>query len=738
MCYLAPVRIGWLPIQRRVVMTNSPTTAHHHGNTSQVKLKPPITPVISSGPVRTSGSDTGAQWSGARLSSGAQQPWRIPGHGSTQAAGSGNCAPAERDQDTARDPSGRGQMPRSQNSKLQHNSLLWTKTAPGQRRGSMPQSSPFIPPLSDGSPDTKHCSSISSITITSRRVVRSSSLPDTSLPPQAGSPMTINSQQTDPAKFLETQYTSQVPPHRKAVVVKVTEHKERSTAFQPSDKKNTVDAVPCNQTPGENSFSNLITRRSPCPAIFNLSSTENRTLPALVNETTKDNLAPGISRESHSSSPSNLTTPETHHPVVLRRKATIVKVEHRESVRRESKERAEHRQSYTEGFRATSSVTYTSNPSHTSTAPPLANEPQLAGFENQALGYVQPRRSNEKVKELHRSTLSFQLSSPSSRSNCWEVLRPRRPASCYARMFSPTEPSTDASDPGFQSTSSALPKKTNIDPLSSGGSGSNRRWSTGGGAGSRDEIYPGRDSTAGDVGQRQKESTLLGNQPPLTLIKVPESSTNAAYDAVMALNAAAVIANIKKHSQQRKRAQTHSSIKREVAPLSQSKPAESGGGDKVSNGELGSEVSLPLETETAACVRHWHAEFVPFQNTDKSSSNINTLSKALEQRRPDFIRRSQARVHALQQHTQERLQLRTTTSSQTPVHRQRDNIFKSQDRSVSVKQLQQLHFRNHSDLPEVKRRKEEESRKLTSQTNRLRAELFKKKILEQVLHRGKD
>ncbi|XP_036427980.1 (E2-independent) E3 ubiquitin-conjugating enzyme FATS isoform X2 [Colossoma macropomum] len=743
LCRLAPVRIGWLPLQRHVVMTSSPNTAHHHGNTSQVKLKPPITPVLSSSSVKAPGSESGdrpAEWRGVGVSSGVQRPWRIPEHSSTQAAGSGNRAPVERDHEVAHDPASRGQMPRSQNSELQPNSLMWT--TPVRRRGSVPQSSSFT----DGSPPPKHSSSISSITITSRKVVRSSSLPDTSIPPQAGgrapSPMAINSHQTDLAKYPHSQYSRQVTPRRKAVVVKVTEQRaESSRVLQACDKDNPVDTFPCHQTPGEGSSSSkLPKRRSPSPAISNLTSVENHTTPAHVSVPARDNFPPGISSVASrdSSVPSTLTTPETYQPVVLRRKATIVKVEHRESYRSEAKGRVEHRHSYTEGFRATRSVTFTSTPSYANTEPLLTNEPSLAES-------AQAGKSNEKVKELHRSTLSFQLSSPSSNgppldnSHSPVGHRPRRPASCYASMFIPPEPSAnDSKDPGFQSTSSALPQKTNIDPGSSTGSSSNRRWSTGGGAWSRDEIYPGRGSSAGDVGQWQRESALLGNQQPLTLIKVPESSADATRNAVVALNAAAVIANIKWQSQQRKRAQSHSSTKGDIDPLSQRKTAERDGGDKVCNGEQGPEVDLSVESKTAACVKHWHAEFVPLQTTDKSPSNTDTLS-ALEQRRPDFIRHSQARVQALQKRARERRQLHSHTPTQTTMQRQRDNIFKSQDRSISGKKQQQQQFRqNYSHLPEVKRRKEEERRKLASQTNRLRAELFKKKILEQVLHRGKD
>ncbi|KAL7869566.1 hypothetical protein AOLI_G00135540 [Acnodon oligacanthus] len=744
LCRLAPVRIGWLPLQRHVVMTSSPNTAHHHGNTSQVKLKPPITPVLSSTSVKAAGSESGdkpAELSGVGGSSGVQRPWRIPGHNSAQATGSGNHAPAGRDHDTAHDLTSRGQMPRSQNSELPPNSLMWT--TPVQRRGSVPQSSSF----NDGSPPPKHSSSISSITITSRKVVRSSSLPDTSLPPQAGgrapSPMAANSHQTDLAKYPHSQYSRQVTPLRKAVVVKVIEQRaETSKVLQACDKDNPVDTFPCHQPPGEgSSSSNLPFRRSPAPAIFNLTSTENHTTPASVSVPARDNFPPTISSVASRDSPvlTNLAIPETYQPVVLRRKATIVKVEHRESYRHEAKGRLEQRHSYTEGFRATRSVTFTRNPSYANTEPLLTNEPSLAES-------VQARKSNERVKELHRSTLSFQLSSPSPKgppldnSHSPVGRRPRRPASCYASMFIPPEPSgNDSKDPGFQSTSSALPQKTNIDPGCSTGSSSNRRWSTGGGAWSRDEIYPGRDSSAGDVGQRQRESALLGNQQPLTLIKVPESSAEATRNAVVALNAAAVIANIKWQSQQRKSAQSQSSTKGDIDPLSQHKTAERGEGDEVCNGEQHAEVDLPVEHRTAACVKHWHAEFVPFQTTDKSPSNTDTLSKALEQQRPDFIRHSKARVQALQKRVRERRQLHSHTPTQTTMQSQRDNISKSQDRNISVKKQQQQQFRQiYSHLPEVKRRKEDERRRLAFQTNRSRAELFKKKILEQVLHRGKD
>ncbi|KAG9267463.1 hypothetical protein AMEX_G18303 [Astyanax mexicanus] len=738
LCRLSPVRIGWLPLQRHVVISNNPKPVQHlSGTNSQVKLKPPITPVFSSSSEKTCGSEgRTVEWSGTGASPGAQRPWRIPGHGSAQVSGSGN-------QSMAQDRTSSEQMLHSQSDELQPNSLKWI--TPVQRRGSIDR---------NAAQTSKHSSSISSITITSRKVVRSSSLPGR----RTSSPLTINSadqQQTaDSAKNINPQQSRPVPPQRKAVVVKVTEHREETrSVLQPGDKNSLTTEGSCS-TP----FSNVTSKRNQVYATSDLTSLdlESYTTSAPTFRDTPDPSNPRLTpRASTSRSPgsSTPTSQDTLQPaVVLRRKATIVKVEQRESCRREAKGGLEHRHSYIEGFRATSPVTYTSNPSHSNTQPLLPNEPSASASHSRALDSVQPSKSNEKEKELHRSTLSFQLSSPSNRPplhhrHSREGPRRRRPASCYASVYSLSEPSAGAAkDPGFQSMTSALPQKTNIDPVSFTGSSSNRRWSTGG-AGSCDEIYPERDSSAGDGGQRHKDPALLRSQQPFTLIKVPESSAHATHDAVLALNAAAVIANIKRQSLQRKSSQTHSGAKGEIPPALQSQTAVSG--DKVCDGEPTAETppNTPNTIRTPAHgEKNHYTEFIPLTTPDQP--HTHSLRVTLEQRRPDFIRRSQTRVQAVEQRRRERLQLHTTTHTpiHTPTHttthtptpapRHRDNTFTSRDRSISVKQ-QQLR-RNQNNLPEVKRRREEERRKITSQTNRLRVQRFKQKILDQVLHRGKD
>ncbi|KAL7856645.1 hypothetical protein SRHO_G00155440 [Serrasalmus rhombeus] len=325
LCRLAPVRIGWLPLQRHVVMTSSPKTAHHHALLSKQLDQNQETDQLSGVELEYLLESSGLGGSldttlHRPLAQGTTLQWEEPTtHCLTSPAG-GRC--------------------------LALRTMSFNPTALCgrlQRREEEAFHSCLPSPM--GSPPPKHSSSISSITITSRKVVRSSSLPDSSLPPQAGgrapSPMAINSHQTDLAKYPHSQYSRQVTPRRKAVVVKVTEQRaETSRVLQACDKDNPVDTFPCHQTPGEgSSSSNLPIRRSPAPASFNLTSIENHTTPDNLSVPARDNFPPGVSSVASrdSSVLSTLATPETYQPVVLRRKATIVKVEHRESYRREAK-----------------------------------------------------------------------------------------------------------------------------------------------------------------------------------------------------------------------------------------------------------------------------------------------------------------------------------------------------------------------------------------------------------------
>ncbi|XP_076834950.1 (E2-independent) E3 ubiquitin-conjugating enzyme FATS isoform X2 [Brachyhypopomus gauderio] len=126
-----------------------------------------------------------------------------------------------------------------------------------------------------------------------------------------------------------------------------------------------------------------------------------------------------------------------------------------------------------------------------------------------------------------------------------------------------------------------------------------------------------------------------------------------------------------------------------------------------------------------------------------------SLKEALEHFRPDFISRSQRRVRQLEERARRRQRSQTAAMAVesegsnkrqncTKPHPLSDNLFKPKDRLISGKEMQLRSKRIYNKLPEVTKKKEEERRRLVQQTNRLRAEVFKKKLLDQVLQRNGD
>ncbi|XP_061084704.1 uncharacterized protein LOC133118608 [Conger conger] len=138
-----------------------------------------------------------------------------------------------------------------------------------------------------------------------------------------------------------------------------------------------------------------------------------------------------------------------------------------------------------------------------------------------------------------------------------------------------------------------------------------------------------------------------------------------------------------------------------------------------------------------------------FPISQSSTSNSLTLREALELYRPDFISRSQGRVKKLEERAQKRRADLNSDAHLEPARGRRrrnctkphplsDNLFKPRERSISQKDMQLRSKRIYNKLPEVTRKKEEEKKKVLCQTNRLRAEIFKKKLLDQILQRSGD
>nr|XP_045732274.1 (E2-independent) E3 ubiquitin-conjugating enzyme FATS isoform X2 [Mirounga angustirostris] len=127
-----------------------------------------------------------------------------------------------------------------------------------------------------------------------------------------------------------------------------------------------------------------------------------------------------------------------------------------------------------------------------------------------------------------------------------------------------------------------------------------------------------------------------------------------------------------------------------------------------------------------------------------------TLQEALEVRKPQFISRSQERLKKLEHMVQQRKAQRKENLGQkqslfpvrankkqfTVPHPLSDNLFKPKERYISEKEMHMRSKRIYNNLPEVKKKKEEQKKRVILQSNRLRAEVFKKQLLDQLLQRN--
>ncbi|XP_055962678.1 (E2-independent) E3 ubiquitin-conjugating enzyme FATS [Sorex fumeus] len=123
-----------------------------------------------------------------------------------------------------------------------------------------------------------------------------------------------------------------------------------------------------------------------------------------------------------------------------------------------------------------------------------------------------------------------------------------------------------------------------------------------------------------------------------------------------------------------------------------------------------------------------------------------TLQEALLARCPQFVSRSQERLKQLEQKAQQRKARREAAPKQslqplaqrkqfTVPHPLSDNLFKPKERCISEKEMHLRSKRIYNNLPEVKKKKEEQKKRVILQSNRLRAEVFKKQLLDQLLQR---
>ncbi|KAM3937018.1 centrosome-associated protein ALMS1 [Leptodactylus fuscus] len=121
-----------------------------------------------------------------------------------------------------------------------------------------------------------------------------------------------------------------------------------------------------------------------------------------------------------------------------------------------------------------------------------------------------------------------------------------------------------------------------------------------------------------------------------------------------------------------------------------------------------------------------------------------TLQESLRSHRPDFIFRSGERVKRLQLLTEER-KLQSVFQGEreelfNQARRSGDPRYKGpalseQNRSIPKKEMIQRSKRIYQQLPEIRKRKEEEKRRSEYESNRLRAQLYRKKLTNHILGR---
>ncbi|KAJ8013612.1 hypothetical protein DPEC_G00031610 [Dallia pectoralis] len=363
--------------------------------------------------------------------------------------------------------------------------------------------------------------------------------------------------------------------------------------------------------------------------------------------------------------------------------------------------------------------------------------------------------------------------------------RPRRPISCHANMFEHTGPAW--SSPGPEAISvehgwfaaplpcsvgavsvteaSAVPRRWSLElprhthgthtdsvPMSKHSPTSSRSETGLLSCGSlvrteaagRDYVTGAKRKPEGGASREQgpplcpEEKGFRSRQPQppaLTLIKPQDPiSLQHSPETILALNAAAIIANIKL---QRQLSQTKTSSENGLSssrksPQGNTLVNDTGG---FVTAEADDRWSKPdpghIKRSPASHLNQNHVVFIP-PDSDLDTDIANNLSprEALERSRPDFIRRSQGRVRDMERRAEER-RVEERRMCPTSEHHS-DNLFRPRDRAITGKKIC-LGTRQKQ-----KKQAEEARRREVQQINRLRANLFKKKILDQILQRGSD
>ncbi|XP_077866301.1 uncharacterized protein LOC102803452 [Saccoglossus kowalevskii] len=139
------------------------------------------------------------------------------------------------------------------------------------------------------------------------------------------------------------------------------------------------------------------------------------------------------------------------------------------------------------------------------------------------------------------------------------------------------------------------------------------------------------------------------------------------------------------------------------------------------------------------------AEPIPLKENKSEEENKKSLQDAFEERKNQFISKSRERVKHLQlaaeerkiaaHYERERLKLfeENRLKKYSPnVHPLSDNLHQPKRRQMSRKEMKKQTEKLYSKLPEVVRKKEEQKKQQSYKTNRLRAQIYKQKVLKEL------
>ncbi|XP_042364156.1 (E2-independent) E3 ubiquitin-conjugating enzyme FATS [Plectropomus leopardus] len=692
---LAPVKIGWLPIQRRVMMVGDACNQNQFLDHSagQVKLKQAITPTFQKNRGTANRHQDGeVERSHTSPSVLGVKTWQTSDQGSPnfkQVPEKRSFPANEGDRPVGWQALRRGwntnrvsafpggsrsnELPTGTSSDPNRKSSLMKATNTDPLKHTPLQRTTFADP----------CKPNTLLQGTNNTDTYKSPLRRTGgvQPMRATAPLCETNSISQPSHIQTNSAVTTLIPHNKAGFSSITI----------SSRKVSRSA----SLPGSGSHSSR-SSESPSPPLAHQSMDANSQQVTVQRKATIVKVTEQRTMSSPVQSTETAGTPPASHgldTVVHRRKATIIKVtEHRESYSPakagSGTRHPDYRHSYSEGLYKENSMWSQGN--HHNAAPSYHSLDSTNSAPN----------TSDVAKNsgtLHRSTLSLFVSNPpaiaapapsgvSPKAVGPRSDRPHRPLSCYGNMFGHTEPSKEnLTQPAARKWSFGLPQETKINPVNFDSSFISTQTAV------KEAGQLVADTLKPNGAQKERsppENAVRSVSPCLTLIKAPDPHSNQSQEEVLALNAAAIIANIKLQRQLSKK-KTNGNSKED----STTSPRE----NTVTDG--GKCMKPQPDQRTMQRRNQPHAAFAALSPDPERSPQAISLQDALQRSRPDFITRSQDRLRELERRAQERRELACSVDPrsdaalrQRRAHKARcaslnDNLFKPRDRAITGKEM---------------------------------------------------